>query len=59
MNFKANRDGTYDTTFKAADLPSIVRMVQQNEIWRREDADEAIKNLQHLVDKIAGDKSAN
>lgn len=38
MNFRANLDGTYDVSFKASELRSIVRMVNQMEQWRIEEA---------------------
>lgn len=39
-NLKVNRDGTYDFHFTGADLPTVVRLVKQNEIWRKEEAEE-------------------
>ncbi len=48
MNLKANKDGTYEATFNATELTSIVRIVKQNEIWRREEADKVVAKLEDL-----------
>ncbi len=46
MNFKMERDGTYSVLFKAEEMPSVVRMVKEMELWKQEQAATAIKAVQ-------------
>lgn len=42
MDFRQNFDGTYIVSFRAKELPSIVRMVKVIESWKIDDAEKAL-----------------
>lgn len=53
MNYKQNRDGTYDCfDFRASDLPVIIRMVKQGEIWKIEEAQAALTKIEEAENEI-------
>lgn len=45
MDFKAYPNGDYVASFEAKDLPAIIRLVRQGEIWRKEEAEKAIEKI--------------
>lgn len=49
MNFKVNRDGTYEVgNLRVEKLPQLLRLIKQNEIWRKEDAELNIAQVEEV-----------
>lgn len=51
MNLKVNLDGTYQFHFTGADLPTVVRLVKQNEIWRKEAAEKEAAKIAAKIEE--------
>ena len=49
MNFKVNRDGTYEVgNLRVEKLPQLLRLIKQNETWRKEDAELNIAQVEEV-----------